>query len=66
MYTQSTGPRSIGGVLDDGVRLYRESFRQIWPLLIVNAIIALAPSVIMGLNQGVPAHCNKRKRFIGR
>src|SRR6202000_3204766 len=50
MYTQPTGPRSIGGVLDDGVRLYRESFRQIWPLLIVNAILAVAPTVALGLN----------------
>jgi hypothetical protein len=54
MYTQSTGPRSIGGVLDDGVRLYRGSFRQIWPLLIVNALLAVAPSLILGLNQAVP------------
>jgi hypothetical protein len=54
MYTQSTGPRSIGGVLDDGVRLYRESFRQIWPLLIVNAILAVAPSLILGVNQAAP------------
>ena len=54
MYTQSAGPRSIGGVLDDGVRLYRESFRQIWPLLIVNAILAIAPSLILGLNQAAP------------
>jgi Uncharacterised protein family (UPF0259) len=54
MRTQSMGPRSIGGVLDDGVRLYRDSFRQIWPLLIVNAFLALAPSLILGFDEAIP------------
>jgi Uncharacterised protein family (UPF0259) len=62
MYTQSTGPRSIGGVLDDGVRLYRESFRHIWPLLIVNAILAVAPSLILGLNR-VPGSLQQAQAF---
>jgi hypothetical protein len=63
MYTQSTGPRSIGGVLDDGVRLYRESFRQIWPLLIVNAILAVAPSLVLGLNRTVPGSLQQAQAF---
>jgi hypothetical protein len=51
MYTQSTGPRSIGGVLDDAIRLYRGSFRYILPLLIVNAILAALPSLMLGFSQ---------------
>jgi len=48
MYSQPTGPRSIGGVLDDAVRLYRDSFRSILPLLIVSALLSLAPSLFLG------------------
>lgn len=54
MYTQPTGPRSIGGVLDDAIRLYRESFREIWPLLIVNAIVSVALPLIFGLDLTFP------------
>jgi hypothetical protein len=63
MYTQSTGPRSIGGVLDDGVRLYRDSFRHIWPLLIVNALIAIAPSLILGANQAASGSLQQAQAF---
>jgi hypothetical protein len=55
MYTQSTGPRSVGGVLDDAVRLYRGSFRQILPLLIVNAVLASLPGLVLGLSQPAAA-----------
>jgi len=51
VYSQPTGPRSIGGVLDDAVRLYRGSFRYILPLLIISAILAAIPSLMLGLNQ---------------
>jgi hypothetical protein len=55
VYSQPTGPRSIGGVLDDAVRLYRDSFRRILPLLIANAILASVPGLILGLNQAAAA-----------
>jgi len=50
MYSRPTGPRSIGAVLDDAVRLYRESFRAILPLLIVSAVLALVPTLVLGVN----------------
>jgi hypothetical protein len=40
-------PRSIGGVLDDAIRLYRESFVASLPLLVMIALIFLIPSVLM-------------------
>ncbi len=51
MYSQPTGPRSVGGVLDDAIHLYRDSFRYILPLLVANAILAAVPGLILGLNQ---------------
>jgi hypothetical protein len=51
VYSQPTGPRSIGGVLDAAVHLYRDSFRYILPLLIANALLAVVPGLILGLNQ---------------
>jgi hypothetical protein len=55
MYSQPTGPRSIGGVLDDGVRLYRDSFRSILPLLIVSSLLSLVPGLFLGVNSAVGA-----------
>ena len=55
MYSQPAGPRSIGGVIDDAARLYRDSFRYILPLLIANAILAAVPGLILGLNQAAAA-----------
>jgi hypothetical protein len=63
MYTQSAGPRSIGGVLDDGVRLYRASFREIWPLLIVNAILAITLPLILGFDQSIPSSLQQAQAF---
>jgi hypothetical protein len=50
MYSQPTGPRSIGEVLDDAIRLYRQSFRPILPLLIVSALLSVVPSLLIGTN----------------
>lgn len=55
MYSQPTGPRSVGGVLDDAIHLYRDSFRYILPLLVANAILAAVPGLILGLNQAAAA-----------
>jgi len=55
VYSKPTGPRSIGGVLDDAFHLYRDSFRYILPLLIANAILAAIPGLVLGLNQAAAA-----------
>jgi hypothetical protein len=41
MYVRPTAPLPIGGVVDDAIKLYRESFARCWS-------IALAGSLIMG------------------
>lgn len=40
MYARPTSPRSIGGVLDDAIRLYRASFSRCWPLSLSGAVLA--------------------------
>lgn len=52
MQTQLTGPRSIGGVLDDAVRLYRKALPAIWPLTLAMAILIGIPSIVLGLKTG--------------
>lgn len=42
MYSQPSAPRTIGGVVDDAVKLYRECLPRSWPL-------ALAPEVAVML-----------------
>ena len=42
VYTQPSAPRTIGGVLDDAINLYRECLPRSWPL-------ALAPEVALAL-----------------
>ena len=42
VYTQPSAPRTIGGVLDDAINLYRECIPRSWPL-------ALAPEVALAL-----------------
>lgn len=39
MYSRPTGPRNIGGVLDDAVRLYRASFSRCWGLALIGGVI---------------------------
>jgi hypothetical protein len=41
MYVRPASPQSVGGVLDDAIKLYRASFRACWP-------VAAAAAVIMG------------------
>jgi hypothetical protein len=50
MYQRPQAPRSIGGVLDDAIRLYRESFRSIWPILLAAAILAMLPGILFAMN----------------
>lgn len=47
MYTRPSSPRSIGGVLDDAVRLYRESFLQALPLSTAASVAVSLPSLLL-------------------
>lgn len=50
MVVRASEPRSIGGVLDDAIGLYRHSLRRIWPLTLALALIGAVPGVVMGLD----------------
>ena len=47
MYVKPTAPRSIGGILDDAVRLYRDSFAKAWPLALCTQLALAAPLLII-------------------
>ena len=47
MYTRPTEPRSIGGVLDDGLRLWRNSLPTTWPLALLAQLIVALPFVVL-------------------
>jgi len=42
MYRKPTAPRPVGGVIDDAVKLYRESFRRCAPIAVLGAIVSAA------------------------
>ena len=48
MYTRPTEPRSIGGVLDDGLRLWRDSLGKTWPLALLAQFIVAVPLLVLG------------------
>jgi len=39
MYARPTAPLTIGGVVDDAIKLYRESFRACWPLALLASLV---------------------------
>ena len=47
MYTKPTEPRSIGGVLDDGLRLWREAFAKTWALAVMGRLVLAIPTVLL-------------------
>ena len=47
MYTKPTEPRSIGGVLDDGLRLWREAFAKTWALAVMSRLMVAIPTVLL-------------------
>jgi hypothetical protein len=53
MYKAPDAPRSIGGVLDDAVRLYRETFSSLWLLSLIASILAVIPTAILYLGGGL-------------
>ncbi len=49
MYTKPSAPRSIGGVVDDSIRLYRAAFTESWPLALCWQVLAAVPLMIIQL-----------------
>jgi len=47
VYTKPTAPRSIGGILDDGIKLYRDAFANSWPLALCAQLVLSIPAFIM-------------------
>jgi hypothetical protein len=47
-------PRSIGGVLDDGFRLWLAAFSKAWPIAIIGQLLLAVPLVIYRVQFGVP------------
>jgi len=47
VYVKPTAPRSIGGILDDAVRLYRDSFAKAWPLALCAQLALAVPLLII-------------------
>jgi hypothetical protein len=46
VYEKPTAPRSIGGVLDDGLTLWREALPKTWGLAIVSQLILAIPAIL--------------------
>jgi hypothetical protein len=52
VYTRPNAPRSIGGVLDDGLRLWLQAFSKTWPLALISQVLLMLPLVIYWLQSG--------------
>jgi hypothetical protein len=50
MYQRPTAPSSIGGVLDQGFKLFRTSFNEVFVLAFVAALAGQLPSQVLGIN----------------
>jgi hypothetical protein len=48
VYTRPTEPRSIGGVLDDGLRLWRDSLAKTWPFALLAQLVVAVPLLVLG------------------
>lgn len=49
MYVRPTAPRSIGGVLDDGLRLWIHSLSRTWPLALLAQLLLVIPLLLFRL-----------------
>jgi hypothetical protein len=47
VYVKSTAPRSIGGILDDGIKLYRDAFANSWLLALCAQLVLTVPALII-------------------
>jgi hypothetical protein len=54
VYTKPTEPNSIGGVLDDGFRLWRAAFSKAWPIALMGQLLMVIPLVIYWVQFGAP------------
>ncbi len=54
MYTIPTEPRSIGGVLDDGLRLWRAAFSRAWLIALMGQLLLAVPLVVYWAKFGAP------------
>src|ERR1700687_642509 len=46
-YVKPTTPRSIGGILDDAIKLYRDAFTKSWPLALIGQVLLAVPMLII-------------------
>jgi hypothetical protein len=49
VYAKPTAPRSIGGVLDDAIKLYREAFTKSWLLALIGQVLIAGPLLVIRL-----------------
>lgn len=47
MYVKPTAPRSIGGIVDDGIKLYGSAFAKSWPLSLLAQVLLAVPALIL-------------------
>jgi hypothetical protein len=60
MSLMPTAPRSIGGVLDDAIRLYRRALVPCMPIVLVAVIVLAVPSLWLALRMQDLASANPR------
>ncbi len=48
MYVRASAPRTIGGVLDDAISLYRNSYASVWPFTLAAAVVVAMPGAFLG------------------
>jgi hypothetical protein len=47
VYIRPTAPRSIGGIVDDGIKLYGSAFAKSWPLALLAQVLVAGPALIL-------------------
>jgi hypothetical protein len=47
VYIKPTAPRSIGGIVDDGIKLYGSAFAKSWPLALLAQVLLAGPALIL-------------------
>jgi hypothetical protein len=47
VYIKPTAPRSIGGIVDDGIKLYGSAFAKSWPLALLAQVMLAGPALIL-------------------
>jgi len=52
VYVKPTAPRSIGGIVDDGIKLYGSAFAKSWPLSLLAQVLIAVPALILRYELG--------------